>query len=266
MSSRPRHRFRHLPVSPRYLVGTWPRAAGTMQAVGFASRCSRRDLEFICRWSGLRAGGRSWCPVPAPALRRLASVASRNASGNSYHHSGHFAHVVMAAGLLAARAGLRGEDRSLLVLAGLVHDLDHQGRRALSSHYHQEQLSARRAVRMIAGCGGDGRLASRIHTLLLATALTNDVNRSVILQSDQLARLLTDADIFASVAYPRFRSLGMTRALKLEQRLPGSVAALNQRFADLIGGTGLQSDVAQSMLKSALESRHPSRNAIRLAG
>ncbi|NBR03981.1 MAG: hypothetical protein EBT94_12845 [Alphaproteobacteria bacterium] len=221
-----------------------------------------RDLEFICRWAGLRSGNRFGRPVPAPALRRLIAAAASNASGNIYRHAGHFAHVVLAAGVLAACAGLRGEERSLLVLAGLVHDLDHQGRRASSRHCHQERFSAQRAVRVIAGCRGDGRLALRIHSLLLATALTNDVNRSNILKSDRLARLLTDADIFASVIYPRQRSMEMTRALKLEQRLVGSVAALNRRFAEMIGATGLQSDLARSMLRTAVESRHPSRNIL----
>lgn len=265
MSSRPRHRFRHLPVSPQYLAGTWPRGANAMQAVDFGSPCSRRDLESICGWAGLQAGGRYRRPVPASALRHLLSAAAHNASGNIYHHAGHFAHVVMAAGLLATRAGLRGEDRSLLVLAGLVHDLAHQGRRASSRHYHQERLSARRAVRVIVGCGGDARLALRIHRLLLATALTIDVNRSVILNSDRLARLLTDADIFASLVYPRSRSIEMTRALKLEQRLPGPATEVNRRFAEMIGATGLQSDLAQAMLQTALGSRHSTRNAVRLS-
>jgi len=58
----------------------------------------------------------------------------------------------------------------------------------------------------------------------------------------------------------------MTRALKLEQRLAGSVAALNRHFAGLIGATGLQSDMARLMLRTALESRHPSRNTIKLDG
>jgi hypothetical protein len=144
------------------------------------------------------------------------------------HDAGHFAHVIMAAGLLAMRAGLHGEDRRLLVLAGLVHDLDHLGRRASSGYCRQERLSAQRAVRVIVGCGADARLALRINSLLRATALTNDVNRSTILGSDRLARLLTDADIFASVVYPRQRSMGMTRALKLEHCLAGSVTTLNR--------------------------------------
>lgn len=266
MSFRPRHRFRYLPVSPRYLASTWPRAVGSMQAISFTTPCSRRDLEYICRWAGLRGDGRSRRPVRGSALRRLASAAACSASGNIYHHAGHFAHVIMAAGLLAMRAGLHGEDHRLLVLAGLVHDLDHQGRRASSGYCRQERLSAQRAVRVIVGCGGDARLALRINSLLRATALTNDVNRSTILGSDRLARLLTDADIFASVVYPRQRSMGMTRALKLEQRLAGSVTALNRRFANMIEATGLQSDTAQSMLQTVLESRHPSRNIIRLDG
>lgn len=266
MSFRPRHRFRHLPVSPCYLVGTWPRAASSMQAVSFGSPCSRRDLEFICRWAGLDADGRQRGPIPRSAQRKLVAAAVRNCSGSAYHHAGHFAHVVMAAGLLAARAGMRGEGRRLLVLAGLVHDLGHQGRRASSRHYHQEGLSARHAGRVIAGCGGDGRLALRIHSLLKATALTNDTTRATILQSDRLARLLTDADVFASVAYPRNQSVKMTRALKLEQRLAGPPAELNRRFAKMIGASGLQSGLARSMVQILLLSRHPSRNAVCLAG
>ncbi len=171
----------------------------------------------------------------------------------------------MAAGLLATLAGLRCEDRRLLVLAGLVHDLAHQGRRASSRHYHQERLSARRAVRVISGCGGDMRLALRVHRLVLATALTIDANRSNILKSDWLARLLTDADIFGSVLYPRNRSIEMTRALKLEQLLPGPTTEVNRRFAEMIGATGLQSDLAQAMLQTALGSRHSTRNAVRLS-
>ena len=68
-------------------------------------------------------------------------------------------------------------------------------------------------------------MALRLNTLLRATALTNDVNR---FGSDRLARLLTDADIFASVVYLRQRSMGMTRALKLEHCLAGSVTTLNR--------------------------------------
>ena len=262
MSFRPRHRFRHLPVSPRYLVGTWPRAASSMQAVSFGSPCSRRDLEFICRWAGLDAGRRPCRPVPASALRRLVAAAARNCSGSTYHHAGHFAHVVMAAGLLASCAGLRGEERNLLILAALVHDLGHQGRRASSRHYHQEGLSARHAGRVIAGCGGDGRLALRIHSLLKATALTNDASRSVILTSDRLARFLTDADVFASVVYTRQRSIKLTGALKLEQRLAGPAAELSRRFTRMIGTAGMQSALAQVMLETVLGSRHPTRNAI----
>jgi len=262
MPSRLRHHFRHLPASPRYLVGTWPRGACVMQAVRFDSRWSYRDLASVCQWAGLDVDGRSPSVVPASALRRLICSAARNASGNTYHHAGHFAHVVMAAGLLAAGAGLNREDRRLLVLAGLVHDLDHQGRRASPRLYHQERMSARRAVRVIVGCGGDARLSRRLHSLLRATALTGGGDRSLILKSDRLARLLTDADIFASVVYTRPLSVAMTRALKLEQRLAAPTVTLHHQFAEMISISGLQSDLAQSMLHAVLRSRHPARNAL----
>ena len=266
MPSHLRHHFRQLPASPRYLVGTWPRAACMMQAVRFAARCSYRDLASVCRWAGLDAGGRRQGGVPASALRRLMRIAACNASGNIYHQAGHFAHVVMAAGLLATAAGLNRKERRLLVLAGLVHDLDHQGRRAASRLHHQERMSANRAARVIVGRGGDARLSRRLHTLLRATALPADGDRAIILKSDRLARLLTDADIFASVVYPRHRSIAMTLALKLEQRFPTSTARLHHQFAELISASGLQSDLARSLLQAVLQSRHPARNAVRMSG
>ena len=88
--------------------GGWPRSAGTMQAVRFAPPCTASDLESICNWAGLSFTARAHAGLPARALSRLVGIAARNSGTNSYHHHGHFAHVVMAAGVLAAMAGVRG--------------------------------------------------------------------------------------------------------------------------------------------------------------
>ena len=233
-----------------------------MQTVRFAPPCSVDDLKSICGWAGLSFATGAQGGLPASALRRLAQAAVRNSGTNSYHHRGHFAHVIMAAGLLAARARLRGQDRALLVLAALVHDLDHQGRRGIRQLYGQEDWSARLTGRVLIGRHGDARLAVRLRRMIRATALTGDRDRLLTLETDRLARLLTDADIFASVMYERRISVRMTAGLKLEQRLSGTAQDLNAAFATFIGKDGLKSALASRLLASVQASRVDHRNVI----
>lgn len=233
-----------------------------MQLVGFSRPCSRRDLAGICRWAGLSENGRSQGGLTNRAVGRLVTLAARQGPGNRYHHAGHFAHVVMAAGLLAASARLHGRDRDLLVVAALIHDLNHLGKRSSKRLFHQERQSATAARRIIIGTGADARLAARVEQLLLATALTEDTLRVAILASDPLARLLADADIFASVSYRRDIALGLTRHLKLEQRIPGKPDDLLRHFAARVGKTGLHSGAGRRLLASAVASRQAALNSV----
>ena len=233
-----------------------------MQLVGFSRPCGPRDLAGICRWAGLSKNGRARSGLSNRAVSRLVTLAARQGPGNRYHHAGHFAHVVMAAGLLAASAGLYGRDRDLLAVAALIHDLNHLGRRSSKRLFHQERQSAAAARRIIVGAGADARLAARLERLLMATALTDDALRMAILASDPLARLLADADIFASVSYRRDIALGLTRHLKLEQRIPGKAEDLLRHFADRIGKAGLHSGAGRRLLASAVASRQAALNTV----
>ena len=75
-------------------------------------------------------------------------------------------------------------------------------------------------------------------------------------------RLLADADIFASVSYRRDIALGLTRHLKLEQRIPGKAEDLLRHFADRIGKAGLHSGAGRRLLASAVASRHAALNTV----
>ena len=91
---------------------------------------------------------------PEAAVR----LAARNSGTNSYHHAGHFAHVIMAAGVLAAMAGIMGGTVRFLVLAGLFMTLIIRGGAGRSA------LLAGRLVgppdrSCLLGRGGDARLA-----------------------------------------------------------------------------------------------------------
>lgn len=255
MSTRLPHRFRSLPRRPGHVLVGWPRSLRQVEAVAFSRPCSRNDLLAIANWAGLTNQTARAAGIPRPALRHLARIASVNAYSNGYHQAGHYAHVVIAAGLLGAASGLGRRDMALLVLAALIHDVDHHGRRLRHKLYAQEIWSARKAVRILARYRADARLAPRLYRLLQATALTNDGVRQEILATDLLAGLVTDADVFASVFFDQAKAREFTRLLKLEQRLAGKPEELLARFHALISAEGLHSDAARAMLEMRHESR-----------
>ena len=107
---------------------------------------------------------------------------------------------------------------------------------------------------------GDPRLVRRLERLIEATALTGDPHRQAILASDPLARLLSDADVFASLFYERNMALKMTSMLKLEQGLAGAADVLLDAFAARMKTDGLQSEAAQSLLDTLVAARESHRN------
>ena len=266
MTVNKRDRFASLPAGPDYLLQRWPDSLGAMQLVGFSQPCARRDLAAICRWAGLPDRGRAAGRVPASAVSRLIAIAARRRSGNHYHQPGHYLHVVMAAGFLARAAGLSRDDRALLVIAALVHDLDHHGKRSSSRPYAQERWSAARVRRVLGRAGADIRLAGRLERLLLATAGNDDSLRLTILASDPLARYLTDADLFGSVFYRRDLALAMTRKLKLEQQLPGRPDRLLAHFAARIAREGLRSAMGRNLYARLAISREEPLNTVNHGG
>ena len=268
MMTNQRHRFASLPAGPGHVVRRWPAGLGAMQLVGFSRPCRRHDLAAICAWAGLSVArrGRAGVRVPASAIARLVKKAARAESGNHYHHPGHYAHVVMAAGVLAEAAGLACEERALLILAALVHDLGHHGRRSSKRLYAQERWSSALVRQVLGAAGADMRLAGRVERLLLATAINKDALRLTILKADPLARLLADADIFASIFYSRDLALRMTRMLKLEQRLPGAPETLLSHFSALIEAEGLRSATGRRLYARLAMTRRPAQNTVNHEG
>jgi len=89
-------------------------------------------------------------------------------------------------------------------------------------------LLARRAVRVIVRHGGDARLSRRLHTLLRATKLTGDGDRSVILKSDQLSATGQESGGFGG-DYPRScRHDGPANTTSISLRLAPKVNILHE--------------------------------------
>lgn len=247
MFRRPNRRFSGLfAAGPGAHIRAGRRGVSYIEKVAFSQSCSAEDLAFICKWSGLSHPRRAG--ISPKAFRRLLSVAAQRRPTNHYHHAGHFAHVVIAAGLLAYEACLSARQRALLVLAALVHDLDHAGRYAPRQLFAQETASARRAMRIILGGGGDARLSLRLLWLLKATALTFHDDRKAILAGDRLARLLADADLFSSLFFSRQRAIQLTRGLNLEMLKTGDPVAQYDAFMDSMLRMGAHSAAGRSLL------------------
>ena len=229
------------------------RGIAYIEKVSFSQSCLAEDLVFICRWSGLsypRLAG-----ISLKAYRRLLVVATQRRPTNHYHHAGHFAHVVIASGLLAYASGLSARERALLVLAALVHDLHHSGRYAPRKLFAQQTASARRAMRIVLGSGGDACLSLRLLWLLKATALTFRDDRKAILSDDDLARLLADADLFSSLFFSRQKAVQLTRRLNLEMLRTGDPVVQYDAFTYNMLLTGAHSVAGRSLLAQKFGSR-----------
>lgn len=251
MPCRPHRRFSALfAAGPGAHVRAGARGLSYIEKVDFWQHCTADDLRDICRWSGLahpRMAG-----ISRAAFGRLLRVAAQRRPTNHYHHAGHFAHVIIAAGLLGKMARLSAHQNAVLVLAALVHDLDHAGRYARQDTFAQELISARRAARLIAGAGGDARLSLRLTLLLKATALTIHDDRKAILASDKLARLLADADLFSSLFSSRKTAIRMTHSLMLETMQMGHPAEQYDRFICSMMRVGPHSAAGRSLLQQRL--------------
>ena len=71
-------------------------------------------------------------------LKKLAKLSSNNFTFNSYHDQHHFKSVILIACLLAKLSKLKfNEEKILLIIIALTHDINHQGRRIINKPYYQ---------------------------------------------------------------------------------------------------------------------------------
>ena len=237
-----------LPESPVYLLRQWPRGIRVLESVPFRSGYDADSLIALCHWAGMSGpSALRQTGIAYSGVCRLAKLARMDRHGAHYHHSGHVAHVVMAAGLLAAADNLPQSDTNLLLLAALVHDLDHQGYHRSRALYDAEWRSAQMAKAVLLRRGSDARLTQRLERLLLATSFSDDVLRDEILATDRLASYLVDADLFASTFYARGLSMALTGHVKAEDRLTDSRLDLAGGFARQTRNRGFYTAVAADL-------------------
>ena len=85
-----------------------------------------------------------------PVLKKLLILCLKNVTYNTYHDSHHFKSVIIIACLLAKLSNLKNnEDKLLLVIIALTHDLGHLGRRIQNRSFYQEEKSFSQLSRVL---------------------------------------------------------------------------------------------------------------------
>lgn len=182
---------------------------------------------------------------PATPLGQVMRAAAKNMHSNGYHHPWHTITVMMMAGLLGKRARLTSSEQSVLLIYGLIHDLDHRGRFMAHRAYAEEERSARIATRRLfgqrSGCGTEQR---RMMTAIKATSFTADDMG----EGDAVTALLKDADIMASVLFPKDDVLKLTKGLKREMATRLSSQDLLAEFLNTVDRKGFAHPAADMMV------------------
>ncbi|MGC6412586.1 MAG: HD domain-containing protein [Candidatus Puniceispirillaceae bacterium] len=185
-------------------------------------------------------------------LKQLADQVSQHRHRAHYHTPQHSYQVMMAVGLLGAASGLKSAEMSLLMLAALIHDLDHLGRYQSPEKAGQEKWSLRKAFGILSRSGLHYRTRGDLERLILATCpdLTADLLSK---SSAKLARLLVDADLFGSLFFSQKTVRQLTQALKHENRLATDWTLLLSGFLDKAKQIHPASAAAQKLHNTRLD-------------
>ena len=149
------------------------------------------------------------------AFRYLTRPSGQRLALNAYHNLSHIKQVIVASGLLATASDLRQSDTDKLMMAALIHDYRHLGRRRPKISGWQEAASLRQALPIFQKYGLSGQNYQLTHRLIMATNPKAAADHSAC----QITSLLLDADLFGSLFLPKIAVDKMTKSLRFEEGL-----------------------------------------------
>ena len=142
-------------------------------------------------------------------LKKLAKLSSNNFTFNSYHDQHHFKSVILIACLLAKLSKLKfNEEKILLIIIALTHDINHQGRRIINQPYYQEDKSFK-DLSYIIFKKMTNKKYNRIKKIFRSTYFPVKPN----FVDDDLEKIILDAEVLASLMF------GMKSGMKFASRL-----------------------------------------------
>lgn len=228
---------------PDYMLNRWPASISFFEN-RLSTPANRQAITSALSWAGMPQTKRGFkaIGVREAAVRRLIKMAAQNRHSNKYHDPAHTLSVIRAAGLIGAAAGLSAQHRTILILAALVHDLDHQGLYARTGYAAQEILSFHLVQRVLSRYGVHMQVLHQIKDLLLATYPDAPVEAEPRSGSiGHMIECLVDADLFQSLFTRHDIVDSLTAKLKHEMKLSVPHQTLLQQFLTARRRVGLQS-------------------------
>lgn len=201
------------------------------------------DLERALNWAGW-----SGLPLNRTGLRQVLRLARQNRHSNGYHHPWHTMTVIVLAAILGRRAGLREGEYQSLLLAALVHDLDHRGRHAIGKDRQEERRSVKLSVQMLFSCrAATGVLQRQLQRWIEATSF---LSSAAEVRDDRVALILRDADIAGSIFFPMKAVLAMTRGVIREEHHHVGAESKLAEFLEFMAQRGFSHPVTLALAET----------------
>ena len=175
-------------------------------------------------------------------IRKLSKLCLRNICFNTYHDSHHFKSVLAISCILGKQINLKYKDRLLLVIIALTHDMNHQGRRIVTSKpYYQELKSYEGLEKILFNKIFIFKELKRIKRIFESTFFPVKPENV----EDDLEKIILDADILSSLMFGPQVGVKLARRLKQEIRYNDDSEILFSNFLKLLGGKCLYLDYSK---------------------
>ncbi len=224
-----------------YIVNNWPRTKPILKKY-IISNSKKPDLLKLVI-SCLRDLNINNYIKQIKILEKITFICSKNVNCNTYHDQHHFKAVVIISCLLAKLINLNMNDRFLLVIIALAHDMNHQGRRVVGQPFYQEKKSANALKKIIYPKILNHKKWLRIERIFQSTYFPIKPN-SV---KDDLEKIILDADVLASLMFGVDIGVKFASRLKHEIRFEMDSKKLFMGFLNLLSQKSLYLDSSKEL-------------------
>ena len=220
-----------------YIANNWPRTKNVLKKF-ILSNHKLPDLYNLCL-NCLNDLNVHKIDKMKPVLKKLSILCSKNVTYNTYHDSHHFKSVIIIACLLAKLSNLKNnEDKLLLVIIALTHDLGHLGRRVQNISFFQEEKSFSELSRILFKVKPNFNKNQRIKKIFRSTFFPIKPEKV----DDHVEKIILDADILGSLMFGLNVGVEFAERLKHELRFEGASKQLFTGFLKFLDNKSLYLD------------------------
>ena len=220
-----------------YIANNWPRTKNVLKKF-ILSKHKLPDLYNLCL-NCLNDLNVHKIDKMKPVLKKLSILCSKNVTYNTYHDSHHFKSVIIIACLLAKLSNLKNnEDKLLVVIIALTHDLGHLGRRVQNKSFFQEEKSFSELSRILFKVKPNFNKNQRIKKIFRSTFFPIKPEKV----DDHVEKIILDADILGALLFGLDGAGEFAERVKHELRFEGASKQLFSGFLKFLDHKSLYLD------------------------